>query len=262
MTGCYIANNGDLGISSYNSGFATIDHNRLVNNGGGGYNPGWQSGAIKLTGPGTHGVVIDSNEVTGWTGSGIWFDLGAGSGSANTISNNRVHDGADTGIHYEISTQGNIHDTLVWNVRGGGNSIFSSTSGNVQIWNNTVWVRNSGTTAIHVMDDSGNRGDYMPDHGQNIQVHDNKIIFDGNWTGNGSLSLSWWQSGPGQLGNGNAHATNNGFWYPVPEDGGNRFQWLDSLYSHLSDFGGTPGGSGSYYMSQAQRDAAVAPMQQ
>jgi hypothetical protein len=51
----------------------------------------------------------------------------------------------------------------------------------------------------------------------------------------------------------NNRATNNRYWYPMAENGWWRFMWAGGV-SYLTDFNHMPGGTGSQYLTDAQRD--------
>jgi hypothetical protein len=56
----------------------------------------------------------------------------------------------------------------------------------------------------------------------------------------------------------NQHGNANGFWYPASEAGFNRYSWDGTYTPSLNQFNATPGGGvTSYYLTDAQRDAAL-----
>jgi hypothetical protein len=263
-----------------------ITNNTVSECGKGGYK--WSSdngiaGGIKV-------IALSNGTVSGNTiyntgGPGLWFDI---STTTTQIHDNVIHDtgqGPDPGgscIMYEIS-QGTtrIYNNKLWNpaMGGGGGQwgnagVFISSSSGVEIDHNIIYVRSDLAAGISIGQNS--RGDVF-----NNNVHDNQIIVYGGDT-SGTLSFAnahgagivWlWDS----LGNNpytvsaNNRASNNGFWWEhasgtsASDSGANRWVWgwtgsnLINL-STVAGFAVTPGGSGSYYLTDAQELAAVASL--
>jgi len=116
--------------------------------------------------------VIDSNEVSYTDGIGLWCDIAC----ANvTISNNRIHHNTYQGINFEISNGAKIHDNALWEngwakpVYGWGAAITISSSGNAEVYHNTVAWNYAGISVI-----VQNRPDAVKT--TNTYVHDNVIV--------------------------------------------------------------------------------------
>ena len=237
---------GDLAIAGPMANYAVIQGNTITNSGRGGYDWGWQAGGVKLV-AGT-GQVVTANTVYGNGGPGLWWDIGS---SKATVSGNRVHDNVGPQIHFEISDGASIHDNVVWNTLGNTTNvgIYISSSGNVEVYNNTVYDPNAAT-GIQAIDD--NRGDKPATSGMNINIHDNNIVQQID----GTPGLKWWDYGSGTISRSasNNHGTNNHFWYAVPESGAPRFEWGPSSFGSLLSFVQTPGGVGSSYLSDAAKN--------
>ncbi|WP_313023244.1 right-handed parallel beta-helix repeat-containing protein [Mobilicoccus sp.] len=139
-----VSNNGQLGVSQYESPRATIQGNEIrENNTDGFWIADWESGGIKVTWSGT---TIRRNLITANRGVGIWCDIDVV--DAN-IDGNAVIDNWTDGIRYEISgaaiiagnlLQGNGHQagrglgTGIWD--GGGLTI--NTSRDILVKGNTL----------------------------------------------------------------------------------------------------------------------------
>jgi hypothetical protein len=234
---------GDLAIGSFDSGHALIQGNTISDNGWGGYNPTWQAGGFKAAA--AHDLTVDGNTVFNNGGAGIWCDIAC---SRVTYSNNKVHDNAGPGLFFEISSGASIVGNAVWS-HGRDPGIFISDSSSAEVANNTLAWNETGIRVI-----SSQRPDRQSGANVRNYVHDNVIVMkqmDGP-------ALDWSQYGPGPLFDptGNSRGSNNRFWYPGPEDGNARFVWRQT-FPDLASFANTPGGAGSQYLSQADRDRAL-----
>jgi parallel beta-helix repeat protein len=240
-------NAGDIAMGGYLSDQVLMQSNTFIHNGYGGWDPAWQAGAVKFST--ATNLTLDGNTVADTFGMGLWCDIHC----ANvTISNNKVHDATDVGIHFEISNGAHIFGNAVWNVgsRQQSPGIYTSNSGDAEIDHNTVY--NTAGAGLFMYD--ANR----PDTGtvQNNYFHDNVVAetVDG-----GALALGFGDYGNGVATSTNQRGSNNAFWYPVPEGSAPRYWWGASLQtSSLALFNMTPGGSGtSRYLSNTEKDLAL-----
>ena len=223
-----------------------------------------EAGGIKVGGW-VDGVTIDSNEVHGNAGKGIWYDVYATNG---TVSNNRVHHNARSGISYEISEGGKIFGNAVWengwttctSYEGAG--IVLSNSLETEVYANTLaW--NADGIAVVGADRSGADQDLIHD----VHVYDNTVVGE-NQAGKSStggarnhVALGWYQPKatdtmyqPAS----NNWGANNKYWYTTSEGSWERFRWQrPPTLKLLSEFDATPGEAGGRYLTQAEKDAAL-----
>jgi hypothetical protein len=247
------------GCSGYNGYVATgliMDFNIIHDNGFDGYDPAWECGAGKLAT--SYNTEFANNELYNNNGVGAWWDISCD--TAN-IHNNRVHDGATggPGIMYEISTNAVIRDNQVWDNKLGGIGIYISSSGGVEAYGNVVYDGIAGD-GIYVVYTSG-RGDKPVGAGANHNIHDNWLIHDVDGGASDNRGMVWWSDDDTTLYNAgnNNHGTNNHFWYPNAEIGNIRF-FYNGQITTIAAFAATLGGTGSTYMTKAERDALVAWM--
>lgn len=238
---------GCTAVTSYQNGHSVISGNHIYGNGFGGYDWGWQSGGIKMVA--ASDMLIDNNDVHDNGGPGIWCDIGC---SNVTISNNRSYKNVGPQIFYEISVGAKIFGNKVWN---GDNSlpwpaIYDSSSADVEIYNNVVAFADRAIQAYEQ-----DRPDKPAQGMLNNYIHDNTVIMNND----GKLGLMWADYGNGRVtaSSSNNRALNNKFWYPNPENQ-YRFQWGNTQYNLIANFAQTPGGTGSTYITTAQKDSILA----
>jgi hypothetical protein len=245
---------GDQGYGSYRSHGAILDYNSIYQNGWGGYDRGWQGGGGKLAT--SNNTEVAFNESYANNGPGLWWDIFSAGAS---VHHNRVHDNvvdASQGqIMFEESSNAGIHDNVVWANSPGGIGIYSSSSGGVEIFKNTVFHHLPGDT-ISVIYDSTR--DNFAGRGQNVNVHDNSLLHDVDGGPSNNRGLVWW-SNDNTLYNAanNDRGSNNRFWYPNSESATIRFYFNGQITS-IAEFARTLGGSGSVYMSQEEASATIA----
>ncbi len=191
-------------------------------------------------------LTIDSNEVYGNNGPGLWCD---GNCVDVTFSNNRVHHNARAGIFFEISDGAQIHGNAVWEngwtftTWGWGAGILISSSSNAEVFDNTVAWNGDGISVI-----SQNRGhSTLGNH-----VHDNVIVgvryttllgFFQDWAGvlTAPASDNW--------------GANNVYWLNVPDGTSSHWEWAGSgRFARLVDWNATPGEENGRYLNDSERD--------
>ena len=237
---------GDIAMGGYLSDRVLMQSNTFIHNGYGGWDPDWQAGAVKFST--ATNLTMDGNTVVDTFGMGLWCDIHC----ANvTISNNKVHDATDVGIHFEISNGAHIFGNAVWNSGGrqGDPGIYVSNSGDAEVDHNTVY--NIAGHALFMYE--ANR----PDTGvvENNYFHDNVVV---ETVDNGALALGLGDYGNGGVASTNEHGSNNAFWYPVPEGTQNRYWWDGTQTYSLASFNTLPGGGGSSrYLSNTEKDQAL-----
>jgi hypothetical protein len=248
-----ISHGGDLGLHGDHPSNLLVQGNTLHDNSTDGFSGSWEAGSIKMGA--ASGVVIDSNEILHTqVGPGVWCDVAC----SNIIySNNRVHDNASSGLFFEISNGAKIVGNRVWNNNWGNvgwasAAIVVSSSANAEVSGNTLaW--NAGGIAVL----SQNRADQTTAGVVGNSVHDNTIVMNtsGGWQ---NFGLGFFQDWAGVMYNpgSNNRGANNRYWYPQPENGSWRFSWSSS-FSSLGASGGTPGGQGDVYLSDAQASQAL-----
>ena len=146
ITQSTISNNGSTGVNAVAAAKFRIAGNTINGNNTRNFNPLWHAGGIK-------GVTqawgnVEFNVIAWNNGSGVWFDY-ADSGQPIVVRFNYVHSNGpkDSGIFFEVSNNGLIHNNVVTNNTRRG--IYVAASANVRVLNNTV-ARTSGHAGIEV----------------------------------------------------------------------------------------------------------------
>ena len=219
----FVHHNGHIGIGS--SGSNVIwQENEVSYNTTGGFNWGWEGGGSKFAE--SKGLKVRCNYVHHNYGPGLWTDIS----NENVLYEfNLVNDNQSMGIFHEISYEAVIRNNTVKNnakydhVWLYGSQILSSTSSNVQIYNNKVEVSAVGGNGIGVLQQSRGNGPRGPYVSSNNQVHDNSITFLGNGGETGAVADF----------NGNAFFQANQQFnfnhYHVSNVNQARFDWLNSV---------------------------------
>ncbi len=232
-----------------------ISSNRIYhNNRTGEPDPNADAGGLKATWQ--DGLTLDGNEVYDNGGAGLWLDAACLNA---TISNNKVHHNDSAGIMDETSTGTWITGNSAWEngfgpygaVWGWGAGILIASSKDDQVWGNTVAWNYAGISVI-----SQNRSDSPGLTG--TYVHDNLVMAEQPTAGNDRYGLFWGQdwSGPLYAAASNNRGATNKFWYPAAENQYARFIW--DGYRNLSSFVTVPGGTGSRWLTDAEKSAALA----
>lgn len=256
-TGLKVLNNdisrgGGLGIHGSKAHGAIVRGNRVYNNNTEAFSSGWEAGGIKISE--TNDLLIDGNHVYNNGGPGIWNDVSC---ARVTISNNRVHHNAKQGIAYELSQYGIITGNVVYEnglgytVWGWGAGILVQNSAYTEVANNTLAWNGDGIAVI-----SQNRWSDVWNTVIQNSVHDNVIVSRGN----GATALGWFEDWAGVMARpeSNNRGYANRYWYPEPDGQSNRFEWVNSLYSRLTDWNQTPAEEAATYLSTSERDQVLA----
>jgi parallel beta-helix repeat protein len=255
-----------------------ISGNRIHDNNTEGFEPGWESGGIKIKT--SNSVIVEGNEVYSNAGNGIWCDISCANA---TIRNNVVHDNLGIGIFFEISDGAEIAGNHVWENAWVGSvatrtwayeaGILISSASNANVHDNVVAWNGDGIAVISQCRaylasgtcDLGHPWNNV--HGNT--VHDNVIVVaDDPRAPYNVFALAWLRDttdgsgGPytymysAQAGN---SGSANRYWIPQPE-GSTKvgFSWGDTHTSSLAAFNATPGEEGGSYLSDAERDQILA----
>ncbi len=243
LVGNDISRGGQLGVGK---GGSLVSANRIYDNNTEDFDPGWEAGGLKAV---VANQVVESNEIFGNDGSGIWYDSGS---SGITIRSNRVHDNNYVGIFVEVSSDIRVTGNAVWENGTGdpgwvnGAGILVHSSARVEVDDNIVAWNADGIGV-----ESQSRRDRPPDADSGIDIHDNAIFMeDGPDT---QLALSWVMDWRGPLftdGRRNGGA-NNSYWYEQTEGRYDRFAWNGPIQT-LAAFNATPAEENARYLSDEE----------
>ena len=178
--------NGQKAISivktkSLPSGKMTIvDNNEMAYNNFARFNPNWDAGTKFIR---NNGIILRNNEVHHNWSHGLWSDIY----NFNTVyEGNYIHDNWGSGIFHEISYDATIRCNRLENNRhrlmipSPGpdyiQSLYISTSSNVEIMHNYIREDSSGRALIVVQSPRGSN-EYGLLCTNNINVHDNEIVY-------------------------------------------------------------------------------------
>ena len=255
-----ISRGGQEGIHMADAVDSIVESNRIHENNTQGFGFGWEAGglkagrAIRLT--------MDSNEVYGNDGPGLWCD-----GCQDVIfSTNRVHDNVHAGVHYEISHHARIFNNAIWkngsyfslnsNHWGWGAGILVQNSDSCEVFKNTLAWNSNGISVIE--QSRGLTHDVF-----NTSIHDNIIVSEDPAAGGYVFALAWLSDYatkmfvPSQR---NIGWSNKYGYSGVAELGRWRFAWGHG-YSHLDDFNNTPGGRQGAYLTRDEQNSALSATQ-
>ena len=251
-----ISRAGQLGVHMTDGEGAIIQGNRIHDNNVDGFESHWEAGGLKATLQ--TNLLLDGNEVDHNHGPGLWCDIHC---HEVTFSNNRVHHNASAGIYFEISSGARIFGNAVWEngqnhpVWGYGAGIMVANSANAEVFDNVVAWNARGIVVL-----AQQRNDALPEGTVNNSVQDNVILqTESPQEPYTRFFLGWMHDYPSEMfePSSNNHGQNNAYWAPTAEGPFIRFEWKGS-YRTLSDFGGTPGDRGGRYLSDAEKDGALA----
>ncbi len=257
LAGNEISSGGQLGVHASGAGGLVVRNNKIHHNNTEGFAYGWEAGGAKTSG--VEGLVFDANEVYDNKGKGVWCDVYC----QNTVfSNNRISHNGEAGIHYEISSGAKIHGNVIWEngwdyqTFGWGGGIVSSSSKNLEIYDNTLaW--NADGIAVISADRDGTDYDAVTD----VAVHNNTVLGaqkPGVWH---QFALLWGQDFAGgvmfdPLSKNRGY--DNRYWFTASEPGeGSRFQWGIKPMGLLALINATPGEERGRYLSNTEKDQVV-----
>ncbi|HET9017643.1 MAG TPA: right-handed parallel beta-helix repeat-containing protein [Thermomicrobiaceae bacterium] len=244
-----IARGGQEGISLDQTRGAALEDNTIHDNNTEEFDPTWEAGGVKITR--STGTVVSGNVIDQNFGAGLWFDIGC---VGATVTGNRVHDNADTGISYEVSHDGTISGNAVWengwgdpSTLGAAGILLSSADHTVVSQNVLAW-NVSGVTVL-----SQRRADASPV--VDDVVRDNVIAATDDFSPGNRFALRWVEDYPGMLYRpaSNNQGLDNRFWSPATAASVPRFHWTTDL-ADLAAFAQTPGGRGSTSLTATQKD--------
>ena len=247
---------GQMGILNTGRG-ELIKGNAVHDNNTEGFDTGWEAGGMKTSHASE--VILTSNTFYRNEGSAVWFDIDS---THNTISGNRIYDNTGFGIHYEISSHGEISGNVLWNNGWGtprwvlGSAIASSNSSVVDIHDNMLAWNADGISVIGV-----DRGRQTWNDVHDVRVRRNVIVMGRPRRGvvGDRFALAWLQGdvrGMFRPGSGN-RGEDNMFWLANSGEHPPLFGWGGKRYGRLSEFARTPGGLGSRYLTPAEKDSAL-----
>ena len=255
LLGNEISRGGQLGVHGDGEN-VLVRGNEVRENNVEGFDRGWEAGGIKFA-SGTKKLTVDSNEVSGNRGVGVWCDIDC---AGVVYSNNRVHHNWGPGLHFEISSGAKIFGNVVWengwryhtDSRQWSPGIKVACSNGVEVYGNTLAWNASGISVINYPREMPRWNDV-----QDVYVHDNRILSDGGF------SLSWvrargWSGGTVDDPDSGNRGSNNEYWYPDAEGVSAGFRWAETDFGRLDDFNGTPGEEGGRYMTEAELRLLVA----
>ncbi len=247
-----IAESGFEGIEGNLNVNTMIQGNEVYWNNTEGYDVDWAGGGIKLSG--LTNVTLDTNVVHDNMGPGLWCDQACNNVtmSSNRVYNNGGHrrtgpDGSPQ-ILFEISEGALIQGNAVWGATGSWPGIYVSSSGNAEVrWNVVAW---SGRGFMAYLQTRC----CIPSAGaSNIYVHDNDFIMGTT----GDYAMLWGDDGTNQITSASNRGQSNAVWYPMSENGQARFRWGNQVFSSLTGFAATPGGTGTTYQTRRQVTTAL-----
>lgn len=250
-----VSNGGQLGVHG-STADALVQDNWIHHNNTEGFDPGWEAGGMKMAL--MRSLTAEGNEVYRNDGPGLWCDIDC---TDAIYSNNRVYHNEGPGLFFEISSGARIFGNVVWEngwgfpAWGWGAGILSSSSQNVEIYDNVVAWNADGVSVI-----SQDRGEDRWNTVKDIYVHDNTILAkDYPADKYHNLSLAWLQDWTGAMfePSSDNRGANNRYWYPSPESSVNRFEWDGGGKNRLADFNATPGEQEGRYLSEEEKDLIV-----
>jgi hypothetical protein len=248
-----ISDSGFEGIEGYLNVNTLIEGNEIFGNNTEGFDVGWAGGGVKVSN--MTNAMLDANVVHDNLGPGMWCDQGC---SNITFSQNRVYgnnghhtDGPDGSaqIVFEISEGALIQGNAIWGATGGWPGIYVESSGNAEVRWNVVGSSSRGFQAY-----LETRCCIPAQGASNIYLHDNAFIMD---SPGDDYAILWGDSGTNQITSSSNRGVNNSVWYPTPENGQSRFRWGNQVFSNLSGFAATPGGTGTTYDSAQQATSSL-----
>jgi hypothetical protein len=259
LVGNEILLGGQLGVHGGGGAELVVEDNKIHHNNTESFSRSWEAGGMKTVA--LSSLRAEGNEVYANEGPGLWCDLSC----KNVVyANNRIHHNQTMGINIEISSNVKAYGNVLWengwgnNDWGWGAGIVSSSSRDVEIYNNTLAWNADGISII-----SQNRDGAAYDDVTNVYVHDNRLIQDELNLEANEFSLAWLddkESGhtiatPGA----NNRGADNEYWYDSPESAGSeaRYAWDRSRLRTLAEFNATPGEENGRYMTDEEKESAL-----
>jgi parallel beta-helix repeat protein len=129
--GAQLSNGSDGCGGKARTAHVTVRGNKVIGNNTEHFEHSGVAGGLKLGG--LAALEVRGNSVRANAGHGIWVDSCS---DDVTIVDNVVRSNTDSGITFEISTDGLLADNVVF--RNGNHGLFIASSSHVDVWNNTV----------------------------------------------------------------------------------------------------------------------------
>lgn len=255
VLGNEIYRGGQLGVHA-SGGELLLRDNEIHRNNTEGFDARWEAGGVKTSS--VQSLLADRNDVHHNGGIGFWCDVGCRN---VTYSDNRVHHNSKMGINFETGSTAEIFGNVVWENGwsksgwGWGAGILSSSSRNVEIYDNVVAWNADGISVI-----SADRDGVAHDEVINVRVHHNSILAEDHPDDeHHTYALSWLQDWDGVLfrRTSDNRGAYNRYWYPTRESTIARFEWYRKPRHELANFNTTLGEEDGRYLSEAEKDRVV-----
>jgi parallel beta-helix repeat protein len=247
VEGTAISEAPDIGILGWEVASTVLTGNHIFGNNTAGFDAGWEAGGVKFGK--SSGLTFADNEVDHNAGPGFWCD---GMCTGISITGNRIHDNANAGVLFEISSGATITGNRVWEngwgftTWGWGAGIVVSSSADAEVADNVVAWNADGIAVI-----SQSRSDAPAVTGN--RVHDNTIALAPQ-PGDASdkMALAWLQDWSGSMyaSASNNRGVGNDYWVATPEPQWARFSWA-GVRNTIAEFNGTLGEEGGIYLTQS-----------
>jgi parallel beta-helix repeat protein len=248
LVGNDVFRGGQLGVHGGESTDVLVQGNRIHDNNTEGFDPEWEAGGLKMAV--ALRLTIERNQVFRNDGPGLWCDIDC---RDVVFAENQVHENTYSGIMFEISDGARISGNTVWENGwakpqwGWGAGILVSSSANAEVVGNVLaW----NADAISII--SQRRDDAPSTNGTGHSVRENRVVS----LGGGPTALGWFQDWAGAMyrADANNRGSDNAYWLSTPEGGDGRFEWDARALGQLAEFGATPGGANSRYLSVDEKE--------
>lgn len=221
---------GNVAVGSYQDRNTTIRGNTISQSGIGGWDWGWQGGAVKMVA--STGLLMEGNTVRDNVGPGLWCDISC---TGTIIRNNVVSGNSGPGIFYEISSSATINGNRVSSDSGFWPAIYVSSSADVDVYGNVV----QASRGIQAYEDPRQQV-------ANVNIHDNVMV------ALAQNNIMLFMAGGDMATRPSNRGSSNRYWYPGGENGQIRFAY-GAGYSSLREFNLTRAGQGSRYLTDAEK---------
>jgi parallel beta-helix repeat protein len=256
LIGNDIFRGGQLGVHSGGGAELVVEDNKIHHNNTEGFSRSWEAGGMKAAAMSS--LRVEGNEVYANGGVGLWCDVGC----KNVVySNNRIHHNENMGILIEISSGAQVFGNVLWengwakSAWGWGAGIVSSSSKDVEIYNNTLAWNADGISVI-----SQERNVTYALIVENVLVHDNQILAKDYPGTKDNFALAWLQDWDGGVlfdASSNNRGYDNRYWYPSAEGSYARYKWNREPERFLEPFNATLGEETGSYMTKSEKDTVV-----
>ena len=230
--------NGQLGLAAIGAGIL-VEDNEVAFNNTRGFNHYWEAGGTKFVL--TEDLMVRGNHVHHNHGPGLWTDI---DNIRTTYEGNLVYQNDYVGIFHEISfdaiirnnivaLNGKDQDTWLW-----GAQILLSTSQNVEVSGNTVYVHKDFGNGIGVIQQKRETGSLGVYRARNNLIRDNSVTYEGAAGRSGAVAD---YDETGMLG-GNNRFEHNSYHIPAGTKNG-RWTWNGEMtFTEMTRAGKEAGG--------------------